>query len=250
MKSHDMHYVHCNICGGDDTKLVVTDVTERNVKVQGEYKKQVHAQGIEICLSLCAAKEQLKLLDFGCGNGGFIPHAISAGFKSYGCDISPVQIEYARKAYPQAQFSADGIPEEIFDIVTMWDVIEHLKNPSSVLTELRQHLTPEGILYIRTPNITGQMFKVRVLKPLLPNKTYFIPHEHIYHFSPKTIRRLLENCGYDVVSIGISKPEKTLNPRQFIRIVYYLGSRFLKFLTGINTGFSMVVAAKPAESPK
>jgi 2-polyprenyl-3-methyl-5-hydroxy-6-metoxy-1,4-benzoquinol methylase len=98
-----------------------------------------------------------RLLDVGCATGSFLRGMQSKeSWEPYGVEINAAAARVARERYglnvhigtlEQAIFS-DGF----FDVVTMWDVLEHLHDPSSSLREVYRILKPEGILIIRAPN--------------------------------------------------------------------------------------------------
>lgn len=97
-----------------------------------------------------------KLLDMGCAYGYFLSH-LAPTFEGYGIDISPFAISKARKILPEhrvqvADISKDKIPFGIeFDVITVFDVLEHFDNFQKIISNIKNHLKPEGILYIEVP---------------------------------------------------------------------------------------------------
>src|SRR4051812_11470097 len=85
-----------------------------------------------------------SLLDVGCGDGGFVSYCNEEGLQAKGVDIvDGVNFETDRLPYP----------DHSFGIVTMFSVIEHIREPSNILTEVRRVLTKDGLLVIITPNV-------------------------------------------------------------------------------------------------
>ena len=78
----------------------------------------------------------------------------------------------------------------------MWDVIEHLPSPTKTLISLQQNLAPGGHIFIVTPNFRGLMSK------LMQRKWPHLIRGHIYYFDKKTIKKTLEKCGFEIVSIS------------------------------------------------
>lgn len=99
-----------------------------------------------------------KLLDLGCGDGTFLKLAKQYGLKTYGLDISKNAIKTANTilgvtAY-QCNLSAEQIPfpSAYFDIITAFDLVEHVKDVSHLFAEVKRVLKPNGIFYFITPN--------------------------------------------------------------------------------------------------
>ncbi len=84
-----------------------------------------------------------------------------------------------------------------FDLITLWDVIEHVPNPQAVLQKIRELLAPHGKLLLETQNVASRWARL-----LGPRWHHYKHHEHLYHFSPATITRLLGDCGFAVQRIG------------------------------------------------
>lgn len=153
-----------------------------------------------------------RLLDIGCGVGVFLEMARGRGWQVAGVDISAYAVQHARDqrgldarcgVLRDMQF-ADGS----FDVVTMWDVLEHLPDPLAELREVRRVLRPGGCVLINTPN-EGSLLKVlarlgyrlslgRLVYPV--RKLY---HQyHLCYFTPDTLRRLLERAGLRVMKLS------------------------------------------------
>jgi SAM-dependent methyltransferase len=79
----------------------------------------------------------------------------------------------------------------------MWDVIEHIPDPQAALRRVRQLLTKGGRLLLETQNVKSRWAR------LLGRRWHHYKHEeHLYHFDPKTMERLLKDCGFRVVHCG------------------------------------------------
>src|SRR5262245_61996427 len=140
-----------------------------------------------------------RILEVGCAAGFFLSAARDAGFEAHGIEVSKSIFAHARDVlkldnlflgtladYPGARKSFDG--------VLMWDVIEHLADPGDNLVRARELLKDDGFLFLQTQDLESMFRKVAGSR-----WTHFKQLEHIYHFSRKTLTRLLDKCGYEVV---------------------------------------------------
>lgn len=123
---------------------VVFDRPEPIARRQWEWMKELGGRGE-------------SLLDVGCGSGSFLLCAESHGLRCAGLDIGKAAIERARERLsPRARLihgSFEDIPNEAkFDIITLWDVLDHLEAPLAALNRLREHLSPAGVLIVRVRN--------------------------------------------------------------------------------------------------
>jgi SAM-dependent methyltransferase len=98
-----------------------------------------------------------RVLDLGCGTGYGTADLARVASTAVGVDLAPEAIAYAVSHYPSAQFlecsaSAVPFPQASFDLVTAFEVIEHLRDWRALLAEARRVLEPNGVLLVSTPN--------------------------------------------------------------------------------------------------
>src|SRR5215216_4132554 len=88
-----------------------------------------------------------RILDVGCGTGGMFPMLSEFGHTE-GADGSPDAISYASKRFPAFKIHAVSLPAELpadgWDVISAFDVIEHLDDPVACLSTMRDHLAPDG----------------------------------------------------------------------------------------------------------
>lgn len=142
-------------------------------------------------------KKTGKLLDVGCGYGTFLGIA-SDFFDVSGVEISSDAVSYVKKRYPfrvyQGDIESSSLNLNGLDIVTLWDVIEHLYDPKTVLNSLHTMLNENGLLAISTG-------KIGSLPSRLFGKRWAYYHylDHVYFFSLKSLTKLLQTCRFEVL---------------------------------------------------
>jgi 2-polyprenyl-3-methyl-5-hydroxy-6-metoxy-1,4-benzoquinol methylase len=161
-----------------------------------------------------------RLLDVGAAGGAFVLAAKRAGFDAWGIEPTPGFARYARETL--GLDVRDGRIEEIaldpasLDVVTLWHVLEHVPEPLSKLEQLRTALRPHGHLVVEVPNMASVMART-----MGTEWTHLDPDVHASHFTPRTLRHLLERAGFHVryaETIGHSTyltPRERLAPRHF-----------------------------------
>lgn len=146
------------------------------------------------------------LLDVGCGAGFFVREATEQGFSAQGIELSREAVEFGMREGDVRLREGDLLhtqyPDTSFDIVTLWHVLEHLPQPVETLKRIRALLKPGGMLVIAVPNFDS--FQARVFR----GRWYHLEvPRHLYHFSPGTLRRLLDAGGFDVLAEYQQSPE-------------------------------------------
>jgi 2-polyprenyl-3-methyl-5-hydroxy-6-metoxy-1,4-benzoquinol methylase len=151
-----------------------------------------------------------KLLDVGCGLGTFVKISKDNGFDATGTEVSDFAVQYAYEAYglniiPGA-LEALRFPDDCFDVVTIWHVLEHLPSPRATLTEIHRILKKGGMLAVAVPNINEHIFRFayRLVRGR-ELKLFSVDDKelHLYHFSQKTLQLILEKTGFEVEHMGV-----------------------------------------------
>ena len=147
-----------------------------------------------------------KILDIGCGTGQFLCIAKDRGWETYGIEPSAKASEYAQKKFGlkvlTKKLEEAELPDKYFDVITMWHSLEHIPDPSGSLQAINRSLKDNGLLVISLPNISS--FDAKYYGKLWRGLS--IPF-HLYHYSPKTLRILLEKTGFDAIGIDFSVSE-------------------------------------------
>lgn len=146
-------------------------------------------------------KTQGKYLDVGCAYGYAMEAAAEKGFDVYGVDPSEHAVAQAKKRFPKrawVTFLSDmKFNNNFFDVISLFDVFEHLQDPKKDLKKLHDVLKKDGLLVIGTGD-TGSL-----LPKLVGRKwTFFNPPQHIFYFNKPLIRKILSDAGFEVVKIS------------------------------------------------
>jgi 2-polyprenyl-3-methyl-5-hydroxy-6-metoxy-1,4-benzoquinol methylase len=134
--------------------------------------------------------EKGKLLDFGCGAGAALTSSsiLLPGWTMYGYDLSPLHKDDILKI-PNVRGFFSGTPANIhegpFDLIILWQVLEHLEDPVYYLTELRKHLTARGMILISIPDTERNPFDLAII-------------DHCSHFTPHSLNMLLQKTGFRI----------------------------------------------------
>lgn len=224
---YGMGYVNCNLCRADDARIIyewgksnvvvcrkcgliyknprypeksamlqyATDKSGDDGVSSTDTKRQIFNRQIRKIESMV---KKGKLLDVGCGFGNFLEIARQRGWEARGVEVSGRCCKFAREAaglnifqgtLKQADFS-----EGYFDVITMWDSFDYMYDPAGELLEIRRILRPDGLIAVRVRNAGFHIFMKRVFK----NSDAII---HMYGFSSKTIRLMLEKAGFKKIRV-------------------------------------------------
>lgn len=147
------------------------------------------------------------LLDVGAGWGHFLMAARQAGYIVLGVELDEQPNLYASQDLGLPVLREDFFnfsSERRFDIITLWDVLEHIDDPRSFLLNCARLQESGGLLVIQVPQINS------VIARLTGRKWKMLGLDHVNYFSPKTLRLLLSQCGYEVQSVKASLELKLL----------------------------------------
>jgi 2-polyprenyl-3-methyl-5-hydroxy-6-metoxy-1,4-benzoquinol methylase len=186
-----------------------------------------------------------RLLDMGCGLGYFVKAVAGvANWEAYGCEISPAALRYARAKLGLenivcSRLEDAALPQESFDLITMWDVIDHIPHPDPLLRRCHALLRAGGACFIRTPNVHVQLARARIkrlIKGMRPDVSYLQARAHMHHYSMSTIRRLLERNGFTNVEFMHLTPVEGLNATTAQKALKFVGFQSVRALAALSRG--------------
>jgi 2-polyprenyl-3-methyl-5-hydroxy-6-metoxy-1,4-benzoquinol methylase len=172
-----------------------------------------------------------RLLDVGCHVGVFLEIAQERGWEARGVEPSRWAAREARsKGLRVIEGTLDHahLADESFDVITLWDVVEHLTDPLKELRESYRLLKKGGLICIHTMNIESPLAR------LMGSRWPWLMEMHLYYFSPRTLGEMLRKAGFTVV--------KMVNQGRFLRLGY-LATRIEPYSSLIAKGMSKLVAA-------
>lgn len=149
-----------------------------------------------------------RVLDVGCAAGYFLRVMHELGHDVHGVELSEAIAKEAALALGADRVHIGTLDDAVtamnyapqsFDLVTLWDVIEHVPDPQSVLRRIRELIKPGARLLLETQNVGSRWARV-----LGRRWHHYKHHEHLFHFTPDTIRRLLGDCGFRTLDISAS----------------------------------------------
>ncbi len=171
-----------------------------------------------------------SLLDIGAATGFFMNIAKNRGFVVTGVEFSNYAAEKGRKLglnLITGDLISQKFPDESFDVITMFDVIEHVPNPKEIIFEVKRILKKGGVVIINTPDAESLWAKV-----LGKHWQLIMPPEHINYFSPKNLGDYFTENGFRVILS--TKIGKKFTLQYVIKMLYkWSGLRF--FLTKANS---------------
>ncbi|MES1197830.1 MAG: class I SAM-dependent methyltransferase [Chitinophagaceae bacterium] len=138
-----------------------------------------------------------SLLDIGSGIGTFVNEMKQHGWHTTGLEPEPEARETSKKLYNldlKATAELNKLPANSFDAITLWHVLEHVHDLHDHMQQLKILLKQNGRLFIAVPNYTSK--DAEIYKQFWA--AYDVPR-HLYHFSPGSIKKLLEKNGLKLV---------------------------------------------------
>lgn len=164
---------------------------------QVEARERTFAAAVAHIESLTQARG--RVLDIGTAAGAFLAAARGRGWEVDGCEPNRWLADWGSRHYglrirSGELFDQDFVPQS-FDVVTLWDVIEHTPDPSRVVRHVAGLLRPGGLLIVNYPDIGSWIAR------FLGRRWPFLTSVHLYYFTRTTMTRFLERHGFDVVEV-------------------------------------------------
>jgi SAM-dependent methyltransferase len=227
----DFHFLnHLDGAAGEDSAGLTTagrDYIESRID-EGEH---LHPLRLQLVQQHCSLGNAMTL-DIGAGLGQFMLLLQKQGATALGIEPSALRRAYARESHDlelKPQLADDDYWQsdyaKTFDLITLWDVIEHVNDPRSTLVAAAALLKPDGLLCLDTPN--RQVFSYRLSQtvnhltggtfPLFLNHFYStIRYGHKQIFTRRQITGLLEDCGLTPIDTDLAPQTKRAFSRKIV----------------------------------
>lgn len=153
---------------------------------------------LDVLMRYVDTSRHQRLLEIGCAYGFFLKQASHKFKEVIGVDVTEEGVNYARSKFglnairtDLLEWDFDGAP---INVACMWDTIEHLRSPDLYLEKISDQMTSGGLLAVTTGDIDSLVAKVRGRRWRLIH-----PPTHAHYFSRRSLERLLNKFGFDVV---------------------------------------------------
>jgi 2-polyprenyl-3-methyl-5-hydroxy-6-metoxy-1,4-benzoquinol methylase len=171
---------------------VIVKQIEHNAEIARGFLKETKTLGFEYFD---------RMLDVGCGLGFFLRAMTKYVGDCVGEEISDYQVSFANNKLGvkvlKGELTELALSKESFDVITMWDVIEHLSSPLDCLEECHRLLRENGLIAISTPNYNSLTRMIVGEKWLV-----FNPPEHMFYFTPSTLIGALNKAGFRTLRVS------------------------------------------------
>jgi 2-polyprenyl-3-methyl-5-hydroxy-6-metoxy-1,4-benzoquinol methylase len=163
-------------------------------KNESSFYKLIYSKGLD---SINKFRNKGKnLIDVGCSSGFFLDIASKYGWRTYGIEFNQEEKKLVDKKHVIFSQDIDTLSSNLkFDLVTMWDVIEHIKDGNEFLKKIKKKLNKGGLIFMQTPNVYS--LAARVLHEKC-NLFDGIEHVNLYNF--QTMKILAEKNGFKVLN--------------------------------------------------
>jgi SAM-dependent methyltransferase len=154
--------------------------------------------GLDTIANIVPDENNLSILDIGCSSGIFLDVATKRNWETYGIELNRKEAELAKK---KNHIIYSEIIEKLdinlkFNVITMWDVFEHIKNGETFLKEVIKHLAPGGVIFMQIPSSASLAASI-----MHENCNMFDGMEHVNLYSYNSLKVLLERCNLEISSI-------------------------------------------------
>lgn len=211
--------------------------TPKGMVPEGSHQHRYNKRMSKILL---AAKNQLAYnthevisLDVGCSSGALLEVALRCGFNAHGAEPAEEAANTAAlipNAHVFKGFLHDAkYPDNHFDIITLFEVIEHLTNPIALTQEMTRILKPGGILLIGTGN--GDSWTVKIQGAKWEYFDISGHGGHISFFTPKSMQKLAQQCELNIKNITTKRVN--LGEKKHVSFIFYQFNKIVRELLAL-----------------
>ncbi len=176
--------------------------------------RQMKERSFELLLGTARrVRPARSVLDIGCGLGHGIDAARRMGMAAYGTEFNEAAVAAINERHPGAAVlgGVADVSAGRFELITVLEVLEHVRDPIAFLAEIRPRLDEEGLLAITVPDAGSSRAKK------LGHRWYHIHRAHLWYFDKVSLRQTLERAGYELVLLTTAR--KVFTPRYVLGIL-------------------------------
>ncbi|UCG25460.1 MAG: class I SAM-dependent methyltransferase [Chloroflexota bacterium] len=206
---HHQQIVECNHCGhvyanprwaSDDLLDAYEAVEDETYILERAGRERTFAHHLQSLEKFTGPGDGRPLLDVGAYIGVFVAVARSRDWQALGIEPSLWASTFAKERdlpVVQGTLDAQELDGRRFDVITMWDVVEHLDDPMAEVAKARRLLNPGGIVAVHTMDVNSLMAR------LMGSRWPWLMDMHVQYFSRESLRRLLLQNDLEVIWIGV-----------------------------------------------
>lgn len=267
----DLEYVKCNICQRDETEVWLRDSSSvqfvkcrhdgllyMNPRPRAESVRQFHTQFVRAdnlaffsehrrgilgreAEAVKAFKSRGNLLDVGCATGTFFENFLPPDWRAFGVDTSSLGSSLARDIHKAYVFCGTvreaNYSSLFFDVISMLDTLYYSPDPYAELLEFKRILKDDGLLAIEIPGYAYSLLRDKGPICWILDRTWvrgFTKTRHLYYFSPRSLRLLLQRAGFRIVKVI---PEQaSLGRRGIARVLNEMHLALARAVFAISNG--------------
>ncbi len=193
-----------------EDKALKMATQDRNIRAWSSLRYKIRTRRLNIFYRkwierFCVNKGML--LDIGCGDGSFISYMKNMGWDVYGVVINSAILKNTEEALRPKIKVINGdlgeadFGEDSFDVVTLWNVFEHIRDSDNLLRAIKKVLRKDGLLVMQVPNT--ESLEARIFKK---NWIHLDLERHAHHFSTRTLSAPLNKTGFKITAITHHSP--------------------------------------------
>ncbi len=231
-KGAETDIVRCKDCGSTYTHPTLIPKTNPYEKESADEYFQIHdeTQKILIGEQCMAEAEQIlgrtgRVLELGCGRGEFLRGAINRGWTAFGVDMTAEFTKAAQThgiAIESSSIEDCQALKQSYDVVVMAAILEHLYEPVKTLKQVSNALRPGGLLLVHVPNeisltsLIGNLYMRARGRDWAINLSPTFSPFHVVGFSPKSLRKALNEAGFEIHTLKVHRYDNNLQPQKTI----------------------------------
>lgn len=174
------------------------DFQSKTVSADPDFYSSIYLKGLELLKN--SNINGSKILDFGCSAGFFLNLARDNGWSdTFGLELNRSEFEHAikdgHKVYNQV-IEEVNFEDNKFDVITLWDVFEHLKDGNHFLKIFKNILSDQGVVFLQVPNAMALAARL-----MHDKSNMYDGLEHVNMYSPETMKKIAKANGFEVLNM-------------------------------------------------